>query len=198
MRKRDAASAPQVGDRVPYVIVKGHKNAKAFEKSEDPLYALEHNVPIDTAHYLDHQLKLPMLRLFEGVLDNVESVLFHGDHTRQIARAAPTTGGLMKFAKVTLTCLGCKAPLKADGDAPVCRNCKPKEADIYARCLSRRNHFESLFGRVWTQCQRCQGSLHQDVICANKDFSIFYMRRKVQKDLGEAQKSLDRFGALDW
>jgi len=29
-----------VGDRIPYVIVKAAKNAKGWEKSEDPIYAL--------------------------------------------------------------------------------------------------------------------------------------------------------------
>ncbi|KAH8971035.1 hypothetical protein BDL97_02G121600 [Sphagnum fallax] len=27
---------------------------------------------------------------------------------------------------------------------------------------------EQLFGRLWTQCQRCQGSSHQDVLCTRK------------------------------
>jgi len=40
MRKRDAASAPNVGDRVAYVIVKGTKNSKLYEKSEDPIWVL--------------------------------------------------------------------------------------------------------------------------------------------------------------
>jgi DNA polymerase delta subunit 1 len=34
-----------------------------------------------------------------------------GDHTRTISVAAPTVGGLMKFAVKTQTCLGCKTPL---------------------------------------------------------------------------------------
>ena len=34
-----------------------------------------------------------------------------GDHTRTISVAAPTVGGLMKFAVKTQTCLGCKSPL---------------------------------------------------------------------------------------
>lgn len=34
MRKRDAGSAPKLGDRVPYVIVAGVKGAKAYEKAE--------------------------------------------------------------------------------------------------------------------------------------------------------------------
>ena len=34
MRKRDAGSAPKLGDRVPYVIIAGAKGAKAYEKAE--------------------------------------------------------------------------------------------------------------------------------------------------------------------
>lgn len=37
-----------------------------------------------------------------------------GDHTRTIQIATPTIGGLMKFAVKTVTCLGCKTPLKAN------------------------------------------------------------------------------------
>ena len=35
-----------------------------------------------------------------------------GDHTRTIQIATPTVGGLMKFAVKTVTCLGCKTPLR--------------------------------------------------------------------------------------
>lgn len=34
MRKRDAGSAPNLGDRVPYVIIKAAKGAAAYMKSE--------------------------------------------------------------------------------------------------------------------------------------------------------------------
>lgn len=52
---------------------------------------------------------------------------------------------------------------------------------------------EAQYGALWTQCQRCQGSLHQDVLCTSRDCPIFYRRKKVQKDLNEAQASLVRF-----
>ena len=61
-------SEPALGDRVAYVIIKGTKDAKAYEKSEDPLYVLEHNLPIDTRYYLDNQLSKPLLRIFEPIL----------------------------------------------------------------------------------------------------------------------------------
>ena len=34
MRKRDPGSAPNLGDRVPYVIIPGTKNAPAYERAE--------------------------------------------------------------------------------------------------------------------------------------------------------------------
>lgn len=68
MRERDAGSAPSLGDRVSYVIIKGTKNQAAYEKAEDPIYVLEHNIPIDTQYYLENQLSKPLLRIFEPVL----------------------------------------------------------------------------------------------------------------------------------
>ena len=44
------------------------KNAKGYEKSEDPIYALEHNLPIDCQHYLDHYLAKPLLRIFDPIM----------------------------------------------------------------------------------------------------------------------------------
>lgn len=52
MRKRDPGSAPQLGDRVPFVIVAGSKGQATYEKAEDPVYVLDHNLPIDTQYYL--------------------------------------------------------------------------------------------------------------------------------------------------
>eukprot|EP00669_Euglena_mutabilis_P012509 TRINITY_DN7145_c0_g1_i1.p1 TRINITY_DN7145_c0_g1~~TRINITY_DN7145_c0_g1_i1.p1 ORF type:complete len:428 (+),score=148.04 TRINITY_DN7145_c0_g1_i1:264-1547(+) len=113
MKKRDPATAPSIGDRVPFVIIKGAKGAKAFEKSEDPIYVLEHNLPIDATYYLEQQLGPPLERLFEALLDNPRKTLLQGEHTRSISVATPSraVGGIMKFAKVTITCLSCKTPL---------------------------------------------------------------------------------------
>ena len=199
MRKRDPATAPVVGDRVAYVIVKGPKGAKAYEKSEDPLYVLEHNIAIDANHYLEHQLALPLQRLFEGIIDKPES-LVNGDHTRHISVSTPSkaAGGIMKFAKVNLQCLACRTAMKPGEKGAVCKACEPIASEVYLRILEKRNHYETMFGRVWTQCQRCQGSLHQEVLCTSRDCPVFYMRKKVQSVLKEEQSFLDRFGHVEW
>jgi DNA polymerase delta subunit 1 len=219
MRKRDPGSAPALGDRVAYVIVKGAKGDQFFKRSEDPIFVLENNIPLDTQYYLENQLSKPLLRIFEPILHEKANLLCShrlkqmlivvaGDHTRTISVAAPTVGGLMKFAVKTQTCLGCKTPLPKGirlvlrtyllgvNDA-VCPNCIPRAGELYQKQLVTINELEMRFSRLWTQCQRCQGSLHQDVICTSSDCPIYYRRIKAQKDLAQQVPVLERFD-MEW
>src|SRR5690606_16002788 len=130
--------------------------------------------------------------------------LLSGAHTRSISIPTPTSGsgiGIMKFAKKKATCLGCRVPLKND-ESCLCSHCKENEAEIYQNLIVQRNYFENMYSRVWTQCQRCQGSLHQEVLCTARDCPVFYMRAKVKKDLADVQQKIDRFNHLtndlDW
>ncbi|KAG5067189.1 hypothetical protein JHK86_010920 [Glycine max] len=181
MRKRDAATAPNVGDRVPYVIIKAAKGAKAYEKSEDPIYVLENNIPIDPQYYLENQISKPIMRIFEPILKNASKELLHGSHTRSISISTPANSGILKFAKKQLTCIGCKALLGC------------VLLDKTSGGVAAVSELEMLFGRLWTQCQECQGSLHQDVLCTSRDCPIFYRRKKAQKDMAEAKLQLDRW-----
>ncbi|KAK9135052.1 hypothetical protein Syun_014382 [Stephania yunnanensis] len=190
---RDAATAPNVGDRVPYVIIKAAKGAKAYERSEDPIYVLENNIPIDTQYYLENQISKPLLRIFEPILKNASKELLHGSHTRAVSISTPSNSGIMKFAKKQLSCIGCKAVLRhvINGEQTVCSHCKGREAELYCKTVANVAELEKLFGRLWTQCQECQGSLHQDVLCTSRDCPIFYRRKKAQKDMAEAKASFN-------
>ena len=79
---RPLSSAPLLGlslTRSPRlvtdVIIKGTKDARAYEKSEDPLYVLENNIPIDTKYYLENQLSKPLMRIFEPIMGERASSL---------------------------------------------------------------------------------------------------------------------------
>lgn len=39
----------------------------------------------------------------------------------------------MKFAVKTVTCLGCKTPLRSNRDGAVCVNCRPKLPELYQK-----------------------------------------------------------------
>ena len=104
----------------------------------------------------------------------------------------------MMFAVKKVSCMSCKAVInggsnKENGGTPLCVNCQGKESIIYIDKLAAVNEQQRLHSQLWTECQRCQGSFHQDVICSNKDCPIFYKRKKVQIDLQQAQETLDRF-----
>ncbi|KAJ1440146.1 DNA polymerase family B-domain-containing protein [Ochromonadaceae sp. CCMP2298] len=195
MRKRDPGSAPNVGDRVAYVIIQAAKGAPAYEKSEDPVWVLDHNLPIDTEYYLTNQLSNPLVRIFEPIIPNPQS-LISGDHTRAVCKPTPKGGGIMAFAVKKETCMGCRtlvAPQDKVPGTPLCRNCGGKEGEVYAAKLSEVNLHQRVFNQLWTECQRCQGSFHQEVICSNRDCPIFYKRKKVQIDLQKVQDELDKF-----
>lgn len=57
MKKRDAGSAPQLGDRVPYVIVAKGKGAAAYEKSEVCMRTLYHKALLKYINNLIQVLK---------------------------------------------------------------------------------------------------------------------------------------------
>ena len=198
IRQRDPANAPSVGDRIQYVFIKSAKGMKAYEKVEDPLFALENNLSIDGYHYIEHQLKQPLMRIFENVLPNAESMLFAGEHTRKISNMAPTTGALAGFITKSLKCLSCKVVIKAGA---LCDHCKKtgKEQQVVLEKITQLREYEITFNRLWSQCQRCQGSLCQDVICTSKDCPIFYRRAKVRKDAANAMENVQRLmNASDW
>nr|KAG5686078.1 hypothetical protein BaRGS_030693 [Batillaria attramentaria] len=146
------------------LIHKGTSSPVAI--SQDPIYVLENNIPIDTQYYLENQLSKPLLRIFEPILGEkkAESVLLRGDHTRTKTVMTSKVGGLAAFTKKRSTCIGCKTPLDKEGDA-VCRHCRPRESELYQKEIGQLQALEEKFARLWTQCQRCQGSLHEDVLC---------------------------------
>eukprot|EP00434_Breviolum_minutum_P041515 symbB.v1.2.036929.t1/scaffold5332.1/size28346/2 len=209
MRKRDPTTAPGSGDRVPYVI--------AYERSEDPLFALENNKSIDAQYYIDHQLQLPLLRIFGPIMGSsvanlveamdflpaespgddkkAQSLLFCGQHTRKLHTPTPQGSALAKFVTKSLRCMGCKAIIKA---GLLCEHCeKEKAADVVIEQMENFRQKEEEYNRLWTNCQRCQGSLLEPVICSNRDCEIFYRRAKARKDVQLAQEQLARL-KLDW
>ena len=174
--------------------------AAAYEKAEDPIYVLENNLPIDTKYYLDNQLSKPLMRIFEPVMGEKASTLLcnyqltiAGNHTRTVSVAAPSSGALMKFAVKTATCLGCKAPLKKNPNGAVCENCIDLLPELYSKSCTNYDQASTKFASLWTQCQNCQGSLTNEVLCTSQDCPIFYMRKKVQKDVNAAIDQLNRF-----
>ncbi|MGB9902672.1 DNA-directed DNA polymerase [Methanothrix sp.] len=74
MRRR-GGRVPGVGDRVAFIIVRGSKKTLFVDRAEDPEYAVENNLPVDTEYYIEKQLLPPVLRLFTPFDVGRESLL---------------------------------------------------------------------------------------------------------------------------
>lgn len=99
MHARDPSTAPNVGDRVAYVICKKGKNARVFEQAEDPIYALQNEMELDFDYYVEKQLRLPVTRIFEPIISNTNN-LFAGEHTRHRFEPRVGEGKLSKYIKM--------------------------------------------------------------------------------------------------
>ncbi len=85
---RRSGTRLHIGDRIPFVIISA-KGKLFADKAEDPDYAVEHKLKLDTDYYVDKQILPPIKRLFDGIeieikdlkADKANRTLFefHGD-----------------------------------------------------------------------------------------------------------------------
>lgn len=156
---------------------------------------LENNIPIDASYYLENQLSKPLLRIFEPILgDKAESVLLHGEHTRTRTVVTSKVSALANFMVKSNTCLGCRTVLPKGYTDALCKHCKPQEANLYLQEAGHMTQLEDRFAELYTECQRCQGSLHEEILCTSRDCTIFYVRKKVQMELESCKARVQRFG----
>lgn len=76
MRARDPATAPNVGDRVGFVITKGLQMIS--KRAEDPDYVKKHGLKIDSKYYIESQLFPPLERVFESLGVNRSDLMGSG------------------------------------------------------------------------------------------------------------------------
>jgi DNA polymerase elongation subunit (family B) len=100
MKRRDASTAPKIGDRVPYVVVPhDKKTVNVSDAAESPDYCLKNDIYPDQAWYVD-QLETCLARVMNLVVGpEATRQLFHGAHTLRRHTILPKSGGLFNFIK---------------------------------------------------------------------------------------------------
>lgn len=176
-------NAPNIGERIPYVIVQGARNAKVYEKSEDPTYVIKNKIPIDTAYYLKQQMEKPLMGIFEPIYgaSRAHALLFVGSHMNTIVKTcSATSGSIMKYVTRTVVCVGCNVALTATTDnvlRNLCHRCLAKESEVYIRMQAEVAEYELTASRLRSTCMRCQQtSFGSDDSCQNQTCPIFFTR----------------------
>lgn len=208
MAKRDPASAPKLGDRVQFVYIAASNSikragkakimgdAKDCERSEDPSFVLENGLSADVRYYLDNKIRPVIERTFGYVLTPKEMQgIFEGKHARKAVHVVGKNDGMAKFASIQKRCMSCKCRISK---GPVCSECIDKAQNVYMELVKERNRHEVYYAKATSFCHSCQGALGQEVLCANDDCALFYMKKQVKMELTKADEKLQRFDELDW
>jgi DNA polymerase delta subunit 1 len=188
-----------VGSRIPFVYIRDGKRAraeKAYNFSEDPLYALEKGLTIDADYYVKNCLLKPVARLLEPLVRDVEHELTSGDHVRSVVKpsAATAAGALGKFVNIGHRCPGCRAALRG-GDAAVCPSCEPRHAELYMEKLAEAEAARAEFTALWVGCQKCKKTVAVEILCDDVECGAFFRREKAKIDTRKTEAALARF---DW
>ena len=144
MRERKPGSEPQSGDRVPYLLTKtDNPKAKAFEKSEDPKYVEEHNIPVDYHYYFVNKFLNPVCDLLDPLYDNTKQEIF-GEIIEQYKPPKKVTGPALSGMKKEQLIEECeKNNISSEGTALVLR-------DRIKLFRQKQNSVEDLF-KSYTQ-----------------------------------------------
>lgn len=76
MMRRDPATAPKVGDRIGYVIVRGKDMLS--KRTEEPEYVRQNGLQLDADYYINSQLLPPIERIFEALGIEKSELLGYG------------------------------------------------------------------------------------------------------------------------
>lgn len=201
LKARGKGSIPKIGDRIPYVIrASADKHAKQYTLGEDPLEALNENIPINTAYYLERKIIPPLSRLFAVHFGGKKEAM---DHflARKIKMVKPPAstekGSIGSFFKPAPKCKCCHVQ-EAKRDGIYCHACVESgktgdEVAIHARNAETRNAMIETYREHVVHCNvTCQKNdpatiprdiEHADVVCSNKDCSRLYARVAHQKKM---------------
>ena len=211
---------PQTGDRVPFIIKagvgkKGQKNtSKGHELSEDPVYAQENGVPINTTYYIEKQVMAATLRIFTGIWEpdrlpditsnmpvkKLESLIawkriFAPDlpHMKQKKKRKTRAYGIAKWAKTIPQCLypGCSRSVLDETVATCDTHSYGETKEILKQRVDEMTEAKE---KAWTRCRVCAGGGFDEVTCSNKTCDNFFHRRRTIIDLEDLTKDIDRLG----
>lgn len=101
MKQRNPGSEPQIGDRVPFILIETPDlKAKACDKAEDPKYIEENNLKIDRLYYVEHQIIKPICGLLDFVIEDASRLFESHLRTLKLQRNKQST--IFSYMKPTL------------------------------------------------------------------------------------------------
>ncbi|XP_010553733.1 PREDICTED: DNA polymerase zeta catalytic subunit isoform X2 [Tarenaya hassleriana] len=191
--RSDPRAEPRYAERVPYVVVHGEPGARLVDMVVDPLDLLDIDSPyrLNDLYYINKQI-IPALQRVFGLVgaDLNQWFLEMPRPTRDsIGRRRPLNAGISHRTRIdyyylSKHCMLCGELVQATDH--LCNGCMQKESDAAATIVWRTSKLEKEMQHLAAMCRECGGGdwvVESGVKCKSLACSVFYERRKVQKEL---------------
>ncbi|XP_017700432.1 DNA polymerase zeta catalytic subunit isoform X2 [Phoenix dactylifera] len=207
----DPRAEPRYGERIPYVVIHGEPGARLIDMVVDPSNLLEINSPyrLNDLYYINKQI-IPALQRVFGLLGADLNQWFlemprpvrpslakrhcyvsHSwsshdidDSRLGIHRKAQTKRSRIDTYYITKNCILCGELVQRK--EYLCDKCSEKEALVATAVVGKTSKSEREIQHLTAICMHCGGGdwiLESGVKCTSLACSVFYERRKVQKEL---------------
>ncbi|XP_058083823.1 DNA polymerase zeta catalytic subunit isoform X2 [Magnolia sinica] len=210
--RADPRAEPRYGERIPYLVIHGEPGARLIDMVVDPLDLLDINSPyrLNDLYYINKQI-IPALqrvfrllgadlnRWFSEMPRPVRPTLakfhrhtssagsaceFDDDNRNMISRKAPANKTRIDYYYLSKHCTLCGELVQ--GLNYLCDKCSKKEPVVAAAVIGRTSKLERDIQHLCAICRHCGGGdwiVESGVKCTSLACSVFYERRKVQKEL---------------
>ncbi|XP_019168407.1 PREDICTED: DNA polymerase zeta catalytic subunit isoform X1 [Ipomoea nil] len=188
----DPRAEPRYAERVPYVVVHGEPGARLSDVVVDPFDLLTIDSPyrVNDMYYIQKQI-IPALQRVFGLVGADLNQWLQG-MPRPEREAIGKRGVFSPNAQRTRIdyyylskhCILCGELVQAF--ASLCHNCSKNEASVAVALTGRTSKLERDIHHLVAICRHCGGGdwvLESGVKCTSLACSIFYERRKIQKEL---------------
>lgn len=188
----DPRAEPRYAERVPYVVVHGEPGARLADVVVDPLDVLSIDSPyrLNDIYYIKKQIIPALQRVFGLVRADLNQ--WFSDMPRPEREAAGKRHLFTANAHRTRIdyyylskhCIICGELIQAS--SYVCQNCSRNEVVVAAALTGRTSVLERTIQHLAAICRHCGGGdwlIESGVKCTSLACSVFYERRKTQKEL---------------
>lgn len=185
MRARDSAWSAGAGQRIPLIMVATENVA------EHVLTVMDEGLTVDNQWYLVHQLKNPLLQLFELVMPRPQSLFALTGTEIQVKKKTKMGSSMMqKFVKVRQRCRVCNGVVQSNREEGLCKNCSPMRKNLIQNQLAVSRRIEQESSECWDVCVACAGTQQMALKCRNVHCDRLFERHRIDEKLAQTTKAL--------
>ncbi|OVA15023.1 DNA-directed DNA polymerase [Macleaya cordata] len=191
--RADPRAEPRYAERIPYVVIHGEPGARLVDMVVDPLELLRIDSPfrLNDLYYISKQIIPALQRVFGLVGADLNQWFLEMPRpvrptvTKRQNHAPNAQRNRIDYYYLSKHCVLCGEFVQAS--TRLCDKCSKKGPTVAAAVIGRTSKLERDIQHLAAICGHCGGGdwiVESGVKCTSLACSVFYERRKVQKELG--------------